>query len=252
MFNYYEEQPGSPLVEWFRYAKRRSKDLQQLPNRLTEQFVSTLVTFLLILVIVGKTQALDKLAFLLISLLASVLIVPTTKFLFHLINARHALLKEENSRLTRDNAALSEAVTTLEATVAALRPLSAEVAPEGLKVQEHGFAVVAPFFEAVGREGARRLAALRERAIHDLLNRRIRNENELEALKRDISTWEREVLQDLEQYAGVDEITRFRVLGTYSIRGTGGINAEHNAELAMLVERLNRVEAVIARLAAYA
>jgi hypothetical protein len=92
------------------------------------------------------------------------------------------------------------------------------------------------------------LAALRERAIHDLLNCAVRDAHQLEALERDISKWEGEVLQLLGQYAGIDEVTRFRVLGTFRVRATGGINAEHNRELAMLVERLKRLEDVIKRL----
>ena len=108
--------------------------------------------------------------------------------------------------------------------------------------------VVEPFTDAVHKEGAQRLAALRERAIHELANRKIQNGNELASLKRDVDTWKQDVLRALEQYAGVDEVTTFRVLGIYSTRVTGGINREHNRELAMLWERLKRLENVIKRL----
>jgi hypothetical protein len=43
-------------------------------------------------------------------------------------------------------------------------------------------------------------------------------------------------------------VTQFRVLGLYSLRVAGGINEEHNRELAMLLERLNRLDDVIKRL----
>jgi hypothetical protein len=67
MFDFYEEQPGSPLIEWFRYANRRAKDIQQLLKRLPEQASSTLAIFFLMWIFAGATEALDKLVYLLIS-----------------------------------------------------------------------------------------------------------------------------------------------------------------------------------------
>jgi hypothetical protein len=255
MFDFYEQQPASPLVEWFRHANRRAKDLPQVPKRFIESAATTLAAFVLIRNLVGETEAWEKVLYLLISLVSSVLIVPAVKWLFHFATAFHALTREEVARLTDDNKALSTSVAELRdkldvsSRAAPAAPLQVEIPPERLRIQgQPPTVVVEPFTEAVHREGAKHLAALREKAIHELLNRKVLNENELATLKRDIDSWQQEVLRLLEQYAGVDEVTTFRVLGTYPVRATGGLNAEHNRELGMLWERVKRLERTITRL----
>ena len=130
--------------------------------------------------------------------------------------------------------------------------LRVEIPTERITIQGHPptatVTKVELLIDAVREEGAKRLAGLRERAVKELLNRKVVGDGQLAALRRDIEGWEGEVIAALEQYAGVDEVTTFRVLGTFAVRVTGGINAEHNRELAMLWERVRRLENVISRL----
>jgi hypothetical protein len=256
-FAFYEEQPASPVIEWYRYANRRSKDFQRWGPRIVEHAVLALTIFA-VGIALGRPDANNEAIWLTIGVCASLVLVPVLKWVFYFVTAFHALLKEENAKLAEDLVASqatvkvfgskqrndsAESIAERTARIYRQNMIDKLAPPPDVRETIERFPHV-----VVKQETAMALATLWTNAVHQLLNRKVVDDGQFAMLKRDIEQWESEVLKVLERHATVEEIMTFRVLGTYTSRATGGFSAEHNRELAMLHERLNRLQRIIQRL----
>ncbi len=94
-----------------------------------------------------------------------------------------------------------------------------------------------------------RLAELRERAVHDLLNRNVRDTRGISRLQRDIEDWEQATVNALRGASAAEvDVTWFRVLGTFASKGLRGLNADHAHARNVLAEKLDRLLEVMRRL----
>ena len=211
--------PASPIVEYWRYAKRRSTDIRSWPARLRERGPYTALVFVVLWIVSGSTKTLSGLPNLLAALVVSVVVAPAAQWIYHFVTAPHGLLKDELAAMRQqlaDSAALITDLTTrLESATAEKR-------------------------QAIGVAGS--LVSYREEAVHKLLNRAVRTDNELEQLKADVADWERRVIDYMEKNSmPMGRISMFRVLGSYVPRVSGGYNEEHRRGLSMLWERMRHL-----------
>jgi hypothetical protein len=91
------------------------------------------------------------------------------------------------------------------------------------------------------------LIACRERGIQ-LLNQPVKDEHDLTFFRMDVRRWEAETEAELTKCGTKADQSEFRVLGLVPPRVFPGVITEHNAELAMLAERLERLRVVIRRI----
>jgi hypothetical protein len=263
--DFYNDRPASPPVEWARWARRNNRDEPGQVRRLVDIVLVACILYLLLRVFANDQLAVEELTVAATSIVASAVLLPIFKFLYRCAKAPYGLLREQIARQQQEIEELRQMLTTVgQDARKAVEAATASPSPtEGIKVTDHVTAAVALAAGATSAKGVgyifqtplplpletlKRLVELREEAITQLLNRPVRTDAELQRLKADIDTWQQDVLGRLTEIGTFDEVTRFRVLGVFSLRARGGYNEEHNKERAMLLERIFRLESAIRRL----
>lgn len=218
-FTVYQEQAGSPVVEWFRYANRRAKDIRTWRDKLRDRGLAAVSTAVLWLLISGAHKAMEQLLPLAIAVIAAVFLAPLGQWAYHFVTARYGLLCEDLARVQQqyqDAKTFADELTKRLEDTKAVRINSMTIAAN--------------------------LVSARELGIHTLLNRKIANDADLDKLKMDIDEWEKNTINVMESgRVPLHLISTFRVLGNFDSRVSGGYNPEHNRELAMLWARLGRL-----------
>ncbi len=190
-----------------------------MPRRLIEHLVSTGLLFLILQGVIGAKGAWDEGPKLIAALLASFVAVPAAMFAFHFITAFHGLALENLALLREQYADAQAALADKDRAIEA-----------GASEKNKAIGIAAS------------LTHFKEKAIIELLNRRVQSDDELAKLVADIGAWEKQVLAYMEQAEmPPSQVSAFRVLGAYNPGVSGGFSAAHNRELAMLWERIRRL-----------